>query len=122
MGSPRPFYPPTQPRPVEQIASTEPAWLMCDYCGMEIELGEDAIQIFQGVGGVGKNSGMPMVVDSMTPQVQQVDLHYGCVANYLVENYQEIVEMIFDVSTEEGAPTNEHYCASCDTKLDPKRD
>lgn len=79
--------------------------LICDGCGEEICLGEEAINIFKGRSGFGPKSGQPMVVESGYSDYENANLHTYCVAKFAREKIYE--QQLDDSLT----------CAGCDAKL-----
>lgn len=121
-----PFFP-TYTAPQQQFQQPQVAQpviptgevLICDFCEQPIVDGEEALNGLYGVGGVGQNTGRPMVVPSKDVPKGEFDLHLMCLPAFLMENLPEIVEEIKDMEYElqEYEEPEEQFCAACDARL-----
>lgn len=108
-GYPQPFQVP-QPNPDRPM-------LICDYCSQEICKGEEAINGLYGVGGIGKRNQSPQVVPSKDIPEAEWDVHFVCLAAFLMENLPDIAEQIISIRDEQFEP-EEFLCANCDQKIE----
>lgn len=83
-----------------------PFELDCDHCGEPFKEGEQAVELYWGVAGRGKNSGNSMVVEDKYAGSNTAVIHPCCILDFIIQ---------MDETGEYGNRLN--FCAGCGTKL-----